>query len=143
MQIRIRLTLQFIVVVSLIVLFSFTLIYYSAFSYNRKEFYERLENKAKTTAELFISVAEIDSTTLRVFDKTQRDRLPFENITIYNDQNKIVYGNTDSIIMKADQKMFSEINKSGIKKYAQGDVRFIGIKYHAKLKTFIILAGAV
>jgi signal transduction histidine kinase len=143
MQIRIRLTLQFIVVVSLIVLFSFTLIYYSAFSYNNKEFYERLENKAKTTAELFISVAEIDSTTLRIFDKKQRDKLPFENINIYNDQNKLVYSTTDSTIIKADQKMFSEINYSGTKRYTQGNVGFIGIKYHAKRNTFIILAGAM
>jgi signal transduction histidine kinase len=139
MQIRIRLTLQFILVVSLIVLFSFTVIYYSAFSYNRKEFYDRLENKAKTTAELFISVAEIDSTTLRIFDKKQRDRLPFENINIYNDQNRIVYSNTDSIIIKADQKMFSEINKSGTRRYTLKDGFVIGVKY----KTFIILAGAI
>src|SRR4051812_11714375 len=97
MQIRSKLTIQFIIVVSLIILFAFGIIYYSSAVYRKRDFYQRLENKAKTSAEIFISVEQIDSTMLRIFDKTQKDKLTRENICIYENDNKEIYTNNDSL----------------------------------------------
>lgn len=143
MQIRLRLTLQFVLVVALIVLLSFMIIYFSASTYNSNEFYNRLENKARTSGELFISVTQIDSTTLRIFDQRQRDKLPFENINIFNNNNRIIYSNNDTIFLIPDGDVMEEIKNNGIKKFTLGNYDVIGISYRHLEDSFIILAGAV
>lgn len=143
MQIRTRLTLQFIVVVTLIIFFGFGIIYYSSSTYRRDEFYQRLENKAKTSAEIFASVQQIDSSMQRKLDRTEKDKLPFENISIYNDKNRLIYTNNDSVDFDVSDKLFEEIRRTGGKKFIQNNFEIVGTTYKGPEDHFVVFAGAV
>lgn len=143
MQIRTRLTLQFIFVVTLIVFFAFSVIYYSTLYHRNKELYQRLENKAITSAEIFISVEQIDSTMLRIFDKSQKDKLPFESIRIYNNKNREVYSNSDTLSFNVDKKLLDEIRRDGRKEFRQNDLEIIGLTYSDTYNSFVVFAAAI
>jgi signal transduction histidine kinase len=143
MQIRSRLTLQFIIVVSLIILSGFAVVYYSSASYRENEMYRRLENKAQTSAEIFVSVEQIDSTMLRIFDKTQKDKLPNENISIYNEENREIYTNNDSLSVDASTELLSEIRERGRKKFTEEKFEVLGITYNDNHNRFVVFASAV
>lgn len=143
MQIRTKLTLQFIVVVTLIIVFGFGVIYYTSSTYRRAELYQRLENKAKTSAEIFASVRQIDSTMQRVLDRTQKDKLPFENISIYNSGNRLIYTNNDSLVFAVTPKLCDEIRRKGRKEFSQGGFEILGTLYGNHKNSFVIFAGAI
>lgn len=142
MQIRTRLTLQFTLVITLIVIFAFGSIYYTSANYRRSEFYERLENKARTSAEIFASVKQIDSTMLRIFDQTQKDKLLYENINIYNEHNVEVYTNNDTLALHPSKQLLNDIRYHGRKEFTQQGYEVIGITYNDKFNHFVILASA-
>lgn len=142
MQIRTRLTLQFTIVVTLIIMFSFGIIYYASSVYRKKEFYQRLENKARTSADIFITVDQIDSTMQRIFDHTQKDKLPFEKVSIYNYQNTEVYSNNDTLSLNIPASLLNEIRKEGRKEFKQKGSEVLGITYSNELNRFVILASA-
>jgi signal transduction histidine kinase len=142
MQIRTRLTLQFIFVVTFIILVAFGLIYYSSSNFRRHELYKRLENKAITSAEIFISVEQIDSTMLSIFDRTQRDKLPFENVTIYNSKNREIYTSNDSLRFNADIALLDEIRQKRRKEFNIGGREILGIRYDDKPASFVVFASA-
>jgi signal transduction histidine kinase len=143
MQIRSKLTLQFILVVSLIIIFGFGIVYYSSSTYIKDEFYQRLENKAKTSAEIFVSVRQIDSTMQRILDQTQRDKLPFENISIYNSENKEIYTSNDSLGFTIKQSLFNEIRSSNRKEFEQNGFKILGTTYKDEVNDFVVFAGAI
>lgn len=142
MQIRTRLTLQFIVVVSLIIFFGFGIIYYSSSVYRKSELYERLENKARTSAEIFISVEQIDSTMLRIFDKTQKDKFPFERVSIFNYTNRQVYTSNDTLALDVNKELLDEVRLSGRKEFTQHGAEVLGITYNDKYNRFVVFASA-
>jgi signal transduction histidine kinase len=143
MQIRSRLTLQFIFVFSLITLIAFSVIYYSSADFRRHELYQRLENKAITSAEIFISVKQIDSTMLRIFDQNQRDKLPFETVSIYDSSNRRIYSNTGGTVFTPEIALFDEVRRSGRTQFHIDNYEYIGVIYKDNLNQFVVFAGAI
>jgi signal transduction histidine kinase len=143
MQIRAKLSLQFIFVVTLIIIFGFGVIYYSSASYRENEFYQRLEKKAHTNAEIFLSMASVDSTMLRMLDRRQKDKLPLENITIFNAENKNIYTNNDSIVFTPTAALFDEVRTKGRKEFTVKDFQVLGLPYDDGHATYVVFAAAV
>ncbi len=143
MQIRTRLTLQFIFVVTLIIILAFGVIYFSSASYRENELYRRLENKAETTAEIFFSVTEIDSTVLRIIDRAQKDKLPVEGIQIFNELNREVYSNSDTVLYRVEPAMLEQVRKKGKIKLRQKQMELYGMTYNDGGSKFVIFAGAI
>lgn len=146
MQIRTKLTFQFLFIVASILLFSFLAIYYFSEKHREKEFYAILKNKALTTADLLIKVQEVDSALLKIIDKSQKDVLFRENISIYNYQNKEIYTNNDSIdfskLMDINEPI-SQIRLYGEKKFSSGEMDIIGLQYIDRFNRFVVIAGAI
>ena len=82
MNIRTRLTLQFTLLVSGILLLTFLTIYILRVNYVEEDFYGRLEKKALTTTELFVKVSEVDSALLKKIDRANYDVFFNENLVI-------------------------------------------------------------
>jgi len=61
MEIRKKLTYQFIAIVALILLVSFLEVYFSFSGTRREEFYDRLASKATMVAQMLIEIDEIDA----------------------------------------------------------------------------------
>lgn len=146
MQIRTKITLYFIVITASLLLFSFLVIYFISVKERQKDFQTQLKNKAITTADLLLKVSEVDSLLLKVIDKNRKDLLYFENISIYDFQNKEVYTNNEEIHF---QNFFSNldsiINIVRIKKEYKTLIRsatIVGQMYSYKNEKYVLLAGA-
>lgn len=147
MQIRSRLTLQFIFIVASILFFSLSSIYYFSKVHRENEFYHVLKKKAITTADLLLKVHEVDSSLLKIIDKSKKDVLLLENISIYNEWNVEIYTNNDSIdfsrLVNEFDRNLIRIRESGEIKISAEPMDILGVSYISRQKKYVVLAGAV
>lgn len=147
MQIRTKLTLQFILIVASILLFSLFAIYYFSEKYRQGEFYNILKNKAITTADLLIKVQEVDSSLLKIIDKSKKDVLYYENISVYNFRNEEIYTNNDainfSVLLNDFPETLNQIRLYGEKHFSAGEMEIIGLPYIDRFNRFVVVAGAI
>jgi two-component system, OmpR family, sensor histidine kinase ArlS len=92
MKIKSKLSLQFTLIVTGIILFFSSLVYYFSYTSQLTRFNENLLNSAKNTAILLINVVEVDSTLLK---KIQRSTISLEKeeIAITDSSGKLIYSN--------------------------------------------------
>lgn len=92
MSIKIRLSIQFTLVVIGILLFFSVLVYYFSYTSQRSKFRELLLEKAQNTAILLISVEGVDSTLLKKIHETTSS-LVEEEIALTDSANNLIYSN--------------------------------------------------
>lgn len=92
MKIKDRLSIQFTLLVFVILIFFSFLVYYFSNSSQKSEFRKNLFDMAKNTAILLIDVEEVDSTLLNKIHKTTKS-LDKEEITIYDSSGALIYSN--------------------------------------------------
>jgi signal transduction histidine kinase len=143
MQIRSRLTIQFSLMVGGILLTSFILIYFLAYRFNKQEFHQRLNDKAVTTATLLLRVQEVDASLLKTIDRAKRDALFGENITVYDQNNKEIYTNNDTINFDVNAALLDDIRQSRLRYWAQDNFEISGQEFHDENHEYIIVAGAI
>jgi len=144
MQIRTRLTLQFIVVVGFIILFCFTAIYALLWQKRKTEFYTRLERKARKTASLLLNVEGIDSVKLRIIDLTGRDPKSAQNVLIYDNTARRIYRSNDSIDYFVTPQMIFKVMKVGRMQFEQGRFGILGFTFRGNDKRIVaVIAGDI
>jgi len=143
MQIRARLTLQFTLLVSVIVLAIFGVIYWLRNNYIEDEFYKRLTQKASTSAELLVTVKEVNAKLLKKIQKTNNDVLYRENLIIYDYKNIKVFSGNDTIRFKVTTEMLNQVQKQHFAKFKQGDFKIVGMLYADRFNRVVTVAGAV
>lgn len=143
MQIRTRLTVQFTLLVSGILLVSFLVIYYLAYWNTTTDFYDRLSAKALSTAELLRKVRHIDNELLEVFEKSNRDLIYNENILIFDDKNRLIYSNSDSVFLQVSNFWLDEIRRADQIRYTDGKYKIVGryYKIFPFSKLVVVLGG--
>ncbi|HEU4718403.1 MAG TPA: HAMP domain-containing sensor histidine kinase [Bacteroidia bacterium] len=143
MQIRTRLTLQFTGLVAVIFLISYFIIYYSQAQFRISQFNDRLRDKARTTAELLISVDAVTPELLKIIDRNRKDVLYKENISVYNRLNEEIYTSNDTTDFNVTPVMMASVRAEGEQHWRQGDFELIGIPYSDKHNSFVVVAGAI
>ena len=147
MQIRSRLTVQFFVITAALLLTALLAIYFFSARIQKNQFYELLEARANTTADLLIRVEQVDSSLLKLIDLNKKDVLDFENISVYDHRKKEIYTNNDSIhfssILPDLDTFLDEARNTGKKRTSLGRLDIIGLKYTNRNKTFVVVACAV
>jgi len=143
MQIRTRLTLYFTGIVALIVLFAFLAIYYFSAQYRESQFYDRLRDKANTTAELLIKVDAVSAELLKIIDKNKKDLLYKENVSVYNYLDHELYTSNDSVNFTVSPGLLDRIRLEGELHWQEGEFEVIGIRYIDKFNRFVVTAGAI
>ncbi|MFD2521087.1 HAMP domain-containing sensor histidine kinase [Emticicia soli] len=83
--IRSRLTYQFIVLVTAILLFFSFGVYFFSKLYLEKRFYKRLQDRAITTTTLLFDIQAADTTVLKLVNVSDRELLTNESISVYNE----------------------------------------------------------
>lgn len=122
MNIKTKLSVQFTIIVVLILLFFSLLAYYFSYTSQRNRFREDLLDKAKNTAILLINVVEVDSTLLK---KIHQSTISLENeeIVLTDSALSVIYSNqihylSDRAIrmnaLKGDVNYFSISEKDGV-----------------------------
>ena len=143
MQIRAKLTLQFTLLVSVIVLAIFGVIYWLRLNYIEEEFYKRLTQKASTSAELLVSVKEVNAKLLKKIQKVNNDVLFRENLIIYDYKNIKVFSGNDTIRFKVTPEMLNQVQKQHSARFKQGDFKIVGKLYIDRFNRVVTIAGAV
>lgn len=142
MQIRTRLTLQFTVLVSTIVLVSFFAIYFFTEQFTEQDFSRRLREKAITSAILLIKVQQIDTTLLKIIDRAKRDNLYRESIRVYDEEGTEIYFNGDTVKLGINAQLFGEVKATGEKKIVHNEYTVTGIPFKDRGKEYVIIASA-
>jgi len=142
MQIRQRLTYQFIIVVALILFLSSIAIYYFSADYRKDDFYTRIYNKALITAKLLIEVDEVDTTLLKKIETGNPTSLPRECIVIYDEQNTVIYNSGQVGALRISMGVLDTIRMEKEIRFVQGEYEVLGFLFPER-EGFIIVAGAV
>lgn len=142
MQIRSKLTLQFSILVSAILLTSFLLVYFLAYRFNQQDFRKRLHDKAVTSATLLLRVSEVDSVLLKTIDQAKRDVLFGENITVYEEDREI-YTNNDTIRFNIKPQILTQVRRAREASFTQNGFDILGVVFHHQNHDYVVLAGAM
>jgi signal transduction histidine kinase len=143
MQIRQKLTYQFILVVAFILLFASLAIYFFSADYREDLYYTRLQNKASSTAKLLIEVDEVDLALLTRIEKDNPVSLPNEKITILNSNNEVLYSSDEQSTLKITANLLDSIRSSGEIRFRQGEYEVLGFLFEHPNDSFVVIAGAV
>ncbi len=142
MEIRRKLSYQFILIVGLIMLLSFISIYISVSAFRKETFYDRLESRARSVAQLLIDVEEINAELLKKIEKTSSSSLPEEQISIYDFRNQLIYTTDANELLKFNDEKFNEVRLSEKVRYRIKNFEIIGIYYKSNFDRFVVFAGA-
>jgi two-component system, OmpR family, sensor histidine kinase ArlS len=141
MKIKTRLSLQFALIVAVIILLFSVSIYFFSEKYRQHEFNSRLKEKAISTARLLIEVKEIDSNLLQIIDRSSM-KLVDERIVIYDEKNHKVFINNKKDTIEDEPELLNLIRADKEIKFTRKANECVGILYHGKTKDFVIIASA-
>jgi len=139
MQIRTRLTVQFTLLVSGILLVAFVNIYYFTYVNTNEDFFARLKSKANSTAELLLKVSRVDTDLLKLMDKANRNLIYNENIVIFDEKNRLVYSNTDSLKIQVTNYWLDQVRRYKEINYTEGDYKVVGLYYKYRFNNVVVL----
>lgn len=143
MQIRLRLTLQFSLVVFFFLVLSFGLIYFFVFRYNQQQFHQRLYAKAITSARLLLHIEQVDSSLLKIIDRAKFDVLYSENITVYDSTNSEIYTNNDTIFFDLEPEVLGAVRRQGTRYFTYEEFDVVGVRFRDRQGEFVVIAGAI
>lgn len=143
MNIRTRLTLQFLLIGGVIMLTASVAIYFFSAGFRRDDFYNRLENRANITAKLLIEVEEIDIELLKKIDADSPTNLPEEKIVILDYKNDTLYSSDIKKEIFIYSDLANRIRLYGKIKYKQGRYEVLGLQYAGRYDRFVVFAAAV
>lgn len=142
MKIRTRITLQFSIFASLI-LVAFSVIIYLLFSnFRHDEFIDRLKDKALNSVKLLSDVDEVNNELLRIIDQNAVNPLPKEKVLIFDYQDKLVYSSPGIEIPEVKKSRLDEIRLENEIYYSEAEMEGIGILFKGKYDHYVVVASA-
>ncbi|MCW5911936.1 MAG: HAMP domain-containing histidine kinase [Cyclobacteriaceae bacterium] len=142
MQIRTRLTLQFTLLVSTIVLLSFLAIYLFSRQFAEQDFTRRIREKAITSAYLLIKVDQVDTTLLKIIDRAKRDNLFRERIRVFDKNDKEIYASGDTMKLPITHQVIDRVKQEGELRMVYNEFTVAGIPFQDRGSDYIIVASA-
>ncbi len=141
MNIRNKLLLQFSLFVFVILaLFSAAIFYFSS-TYRSTDYYSRLENRARSTAQLLLNVDEVSADLLQIIDKNTLS-LYNENLRIYKEDSTQVYANVSDSSVSAKLHLIPTILNQKRIEYHDGEREGLGLLVVNKGENYIIFVSA-
>ena len=117
-------------------------IYFSSASFRKEDFYNRLRNKANSTAKLLLVANEIDPNRVQSIEKDYPVKLQNEKIIILNFRNDTLYSSDENGEIKIRNEILERIRLFERVTYKQDSYEVIGTLYTAKLDRFVVIAAA-
>jgi signal transduction histidine kinase len=140
MNIKIRLALQFTLIVAVILLFFSGLVYYFSYSSQLTKFRQNLLDRAKNTATLFIDVAEVDSSLLR---KIQQSTISWEQeeLVLVDSSYNIIYGNNINYL--SDKELLINSADGNLSYFSVAETDGVCFKHSSNGQTFYVFSIAL
>jgi signal transduction histidine kinase len=143
MQIKARLTAQFTLIVSTILLLSFIVIHITTINYRYNEFYALLNNKTKTISTLFVRLRQIDSRLFPLIDISIKDRIYNENIFIFDEKDKLVFKSNSKIYINISEPDLIKTRQLKYFEMAENGYDIVGKTFKHGKDEYIIIAGGI
>jgi hypothetical protein len=140
MQIRTRLTVQFSLLVSSILLVTFLAIYYFSYENLNQDFYDRLRSKAISTAGL-LDGPVVSPDVIRALEGSNTDRIYNQIVLIFDEQNRLIYTNSNSRSIHVSRYWLDEVRKAGEIRYTDGDSKVVGLYTKFPFTKAVVLMG--
>lgn len=142
MKIKDRIALQFsLIVASILIIFSIV-VYSISSNYRQEEFYDRLTNKARTTARLLVHVDEVDKKLLKIIDRNTLTALAEEKVLVFDSENKLIYASVDDKPLTYRRNLLEEIRLNKHVETIEGTSEVIGLLYEEGSEPLIVIASA-
>lgn len=141
MKIRMKLSVQFILITMLINMTAYLTIYFLSTDYRKEEFYDRLYSKALNTAKLLVDVNEIDRDLLKIIDQNTTS-LQDEKVVVYNYKDEEIYNNQDVAGKDYPQEILDKIRLKGEIRFQDGKRECFGLLYKGQYDRYVVIAEA-
>lgn len=140
MKIKNRLAFNFSLITAGVLLVILTVIYFVFYSFVKNDFYERLKDRAKVAAQLYLEADEISTDSLGHVRERYLDKLPDELIGIYDERNQSFIAHrhqywSDHVINNVRRKKHIQ--------FSEGKRQAVGIYYNDNQGKFVILVSAL
>lgn len=112
-NIRTRLTYQFVLLVTLILILFSVGVYFFSQLYLEKRFYKRLQDRAITTTTLLFDLQQSDSTIIRLIQAANREPLFDENISVYRAGSRELLFSSNHANARLHEQLLSGLDTSG------------------------------
>ncbi|MCW3463521.1 sensor histidine kinase [Chitinophaga nivalis] len=140
MKIRDRLSLQFTFIFAVMLAVLLTTIYLLVVHHQRKSFFDKLDERAKTAAQFYLAE---DNLSVESFSKVLRNyprSLSQETIRIYNEAGQSVFIKPDSLGWK--RAIIRRVIKEKNIRFTDGERQAAGIYYTDNSGNFVVIAAA-
>jgi signal transduction histidine kinase len=142
MTIRTRITLQFSVFTS-VILITFSVIIYLLFSnFRHEEFVGRLKDKAMNSVKLLADVDEVSNELLKIIDRNAVNPMPREKVFIIDYQDKVVYDSPGADDTELSKALLDRIRLESTVEFSEGAGEGIGIFFKGKYDHYVVVASA-
>lgn len=143
MKIRTRLALLFAFIAGCILLLFSLSVYYFSSQYREQGFYNRLRNKAITTAQLLIEVNEVDKQLLNIIEENTVNSLYNEKIVVYDHQDKVVFHYEEmDTPLHIPPKVLDRVRRDKEYYYSIGNNEVVGLFIEQGSDRFVVMVAA-
>jgi two-component system sensor histidine kinase ArlS len=141
MKIRNKLTLIYTIIVALILLALSLYVYYLIKLNFHRVFYEKLENRALITAQVFLEKDEVSTAKFKDFEKRYMQILPGEKIRVYDAGNQPVFIE-DRKEGEFSVELINQVRAEKRTELDEAGRQLVGISYSDNQGEFVIIASA-
>jgi signal transduction histidine kinase len=142
MQIRTRLTLQFLLLGGIIMIIASIAIYFSSASFRKDDFYDQLRDKARSTANLVFDANEVNANRILSIENNNPVYLQNEKIIILNFENDTVYNSDENSDIKIRNDVLEKVRLGYEVTYKQDSYEILGALYFKSYDRFVVIAAA-
>lgn len=137
-----KITLQFNLIVSVILIsFAFS-VYYFFSDYAHDEFYTRLKEEATTTARLYSEIEEVTYDLLKKIDQNSANVLPDEKVLIYNMKNQLLYSSMEIDVDEIDHQKLNLVKAEREITYRNGRNEVYGMVFKGRYEQLLVFSMA-
>src|SRR5450759_1712617 len=143
MQIRTRLTLQFLLLGGVIMIIASIAIFLSSANFRSEDFYNRLMDKARSTANLLFNTDGVDANRILRIENNNPVFVQNEKIIILNFKNDTVYNSDENSDIVIKNNYLDRVRMGYNIGYKQDPYTVLGTLYYTKYDRFVIIAAAI
>lgn len=142
MQIRTRLTAQFLLWGGMIMIIALLAVYLLSASFRKNNFYEQLTNRAWSISKLFVDTYDYNANRVKRIHMNDPFRLQNEIITIIDFKEDILYSNDENKEIEPLNDVISQVRLGKRIRYRDGRFEVMAILYLSNYDRYIVFAAA-
>jgi len=139
MNLKQRFSLVFSSLFSVILAAVMLTVYFLFADFRQEEFFDRLAEKAETTARLFVDVKEIDYNLQKTIDRNSVRKLYNEQTLVFDENKKLIYSSNDNFNLKWTPQELDRVKTEGRVYERNSQNEILGLYYNSEEKDYYVL----